>query len=37
MEARVQRVESDLVFALFFGQGVGLEALYEQEDHLRKV
>ena len=36
MEARVKRVESGSVYALFFGQGVGLEALDEQEDHLRK-
>ncbi len=36
MEARVERVESGSAFALFFGQGVGLEALDEQEDHLRK-
>ena len=36
MEARVQRAESGSVFSLFFGRGDGLEALDEQEDHLRK-
>ncbi len=36
MEARVKRVDSGSAFALFLGQGVGLEALDEQEDHLRK-
>ena len=36
MEARVKRVDSGSAFALFLGQEVGLEALDEQEDHLRK-
>jgi len=36
MEARVERAESDSVFSLSFGRRPGLEALDEQEDHLRK-
>ena len=36
MEARVERVESGSAFALLFGRRSGLEALDEQEDHLRK-
>lgn len=36
MEARVQRVESGSVFSLLLGRGTGLEALDEQEDHLRR-
>ncbi len=36
MEARVERVESGSAFSLLFGRGAGLEALDEQEDHLRK-
>lgn len=34
MEARVQRAGSGSVFSILFGQGVGLEALDEQEDQL---
>ena len=36
MEAHVERVGSDSIFSLFFGQGAGLEVLDEQEDHLSK-
>jgi hypothetical protein len=36
MEARVERAESDSVFSLSFGRRPGLEALDEEEDHLRK-
>ena len=36
MEARVERAGSGSMFSLFFGQGAGLEALDEQEDHLSK-
>ncbi|MDP8951281.1 MAG: hypothetical protein M3N18_03405 [Actinomycetota bacterium] len=37
MEARVQREESGSAYALLFGRGAGLEALDEQEDHLRRA
>lgn len=35
MEAHVERAGSGSVFSLFFGSRTGLEALDEQEDHLR--